>query len=142
MVTVAGAMSFMMLALLAGIDIFALSNPRSRPANLGDWANFVFINIGPVTLMIFMMSLILPDFLAVYTEAGIKWPSLRGQKFMRWAEVTSVEDRYTFWRARKIILKSSEEKITINPQVFINEDDIVNELKKHIPEQLWSKTRP
>ena len=142
MVTVPIAMTLTGLGLLIYIDVHVLNHPVSRPTSFGDWANLLFINIFPAMFVMALMFLTLPDFLTTYTEEGIKRPSLRKPKFMRWSEVTSVEDRYTFWKARQLILKSFEEEIAIAPQIFVTEDEIVDELRKRIPENLWIKTRP
>ena len=133
----------MIFVCLLAVDVqVALGSPQFRPAGALDWFYLIAINIGLLALLSLTVALTVPDFLAVYSEDGVQWPSLKGYQLIRWSDVISVEDSYTFWRHRKIILHSPQKQITINPEIFITEDEIIDELKKPISQRLWTENHP
>lgn len=127
------------LSSLVGLDAIVLLDEAQVRSATTNWHAFYLINLGVILIMVLMLFQVLPNFLSIYTDEGIKWPSLSGYKLMRWSEVTSVEDSRTFWQGRRVVLKSSRRRIIINLQLFVTEDEVVAELKKRIPESLWVK---
>ena len=131
---------FGLVGFLLWCDInVGLNTHGFRPADTNGWFSLLFINIFLLGMTFAVLLLTLPDYLAVYTDEGIKWPSLRGYKFIPWSEVTSVEDRWTYWRHRQIVIISSREKICINPDLFEVESEVVEVIRQHVPESVWKQ---
>ena len=132
------SVTIFLIGFLIFCDVDVMINATgSRPVNFIGWISFLFVHVFILGFSGIVIALIVPDFLAVYTDEGIKWPTLTGYKFIPWSEVTSAEDQHTFWRRRKIILTSPQKKIVINPEIFQVEEEVVDVIKKHVPTDLW-----
>lgn len=118
------------------LDIWGLN--ASQRSDLMSVVYLIGINFLVIGVFGLTNYLIIPDFLLTYTEEGIRWPSLRGYRLMRWSEINVATLSVTFWGGTRIILVSPDKKIGINAQLFANSNEAIAEIRKHVPEEKWT----
>lgn len=129
------AFTFLTFFLLVMFDFLEVTG--SQQLHFDDWINLGILHVFLVGPLLWCAILILPDFLLVYTNEGIKWFSFTGYKLIPWSEIYHAEINDTFWRGRRIILTSSHKKLKINCQLFANPDEAIKKIKPHIPKEKW-----
>jgi len=123
---------FLTIFLLVTFDILEFSDThRVDLMYLGIFHVFLIGLIG------FCLFLTIPDFLLIYTEEGIRWPSVKGYKLLRWSDINAAALNVTFWRGTRVVLSSDSKKIVINSQLFANADEAIAEIRKRVPRETW-----
>jgi len=130
--TLLGGFSFLTIFLLVTFDILEFSDAQRI-----DLMYLGIFHVFLIGLMGFCLFLTIPDFLLIYTKEGIRRPSVKGYKLMRWSEINAAALNVTFWRGTRVVLSSDSKKIVINSQLFANADEAIAEIRKRIPEDKW-----
>ena len=68
-----------------------------------------------------------------YTDNGIEQPSIFGSKFLHWQDIREIRNITT----GNIILVSSNTKININPNLFLDPLKLLSEIRSRVPESAY-----